>query len=284
MNDLKTLIEEQFQKDNFIIQENTQNNSQEKYAVIYCSSNGVYREDSIECFRKTILEIDNYEWYMTRIPYAQKHIFIRDVSKRFYQYGINDKGLENLEKIAEMIKQETQGYKTITIGSSSGGMAAIVLGKILNAEFTISFSPMLKTFKEDMPPEEIAQKTELKEVFDVVEYAKSNIPIFFIYPNGSEWDIYNSSLVADFENVYFLPIKSNVHGVPLNKRLLKEILKADKFNLKNMCKYNIQESVSEYHFALENWGVKMYILRIWDYIKKYPLFFLRKDFYTLVIK
>lgn len=289
---LQELIKEQFHKDNIITRINEANNTictntngvNEKWAAVYCSSNGVYREDTVDCFEKTILEVDNYEWYMNRIPYAEKHIFIRDISKRFYQFGINDNGLDNIEKIAEKIRKETEGYKIITIGSSSGGMAAIVLGKILKAEFTIAFSPILRPYKSDEAEEVIKQKFELKEYFDAVEYANSDIPIFFIYPNGSEWDIYNSSLVKDFKNVKFLPIKSNIHGVPINKRVLRKILESKPNKLKNIIKYRINEEISEYKFALKNWGIGFYLLRVYDFIKKYPLFFLKKDFYTLVLR
>ncbi|MGN0015382.1 MAG: hypothetical protein ACI37T_08200 [Candidatus Gastranaerophilaceae bacterium] len=290
---IKELIQEQFHKDNFIIRTNSvlsqknENNTNdvkdEKWAVIYCSSNGVYREDTVDCFKKTILENDNYEWYMNRIPYAEKHIFIRDVSKRFYQFGINDNGLDSIEKVAEKLQQETEGYKIITIGSSSGGMAAIVLGKILKAEFTIAFSPLLRPYKPDEAKKIVEQKIATKEYFDAVEYANSDIPIFYIYPNGSEWDIYNSSLVSDFQNVYFLPIKSDVHGVPINKRVLRKILESKMEKLKSIIKYKTNEDISEYKFALKNWGFGFYLFRVYDFIKKYPLFFLKKDFYTLVL-
>ena len=141
---------------------------------------------------------------------------------------------------------------------------------------------MLKTYKEDT--ENIEQKLEAKEVFDATNYAKSAVPVFFVYPNGSEWDIYNSSLVKDFENVHFLPIKSDVHGVPINKRLIKKLLNSDKNKLMKIFKYKTDDVVSEYRFALENWGIQTYLLRIFDYIKKYPLFFIRKDFYEIMLK
>lgn len=291
---LQELIQEQFHKDNFIIrtnsvssqkdEDNTNSAKDEKWAVIYCSSNGVYREDTVECFKKAILEIDNYEWYMNRIPYAEKHIFIRDVSKRFYQFGINDNSLDSIEKVAEKLQQETEGYKIITIGSSSGGMAAIVFGKMLKAEFTIAFSPLLRPYKPDEAKEIVEQKIAAKEYFDAVEYANSDIPIFYIYPNGSEWDIYNSSLVTNFQNVYFLPIKSCIHGVPMNKRVLRKIIESKPNKLKNIIKYRTNDEISEYKFALKNWGFGFYLLRVYDFIKKYPLFFLKKDFYTLILR
>lgn len=281
--ELKELIEIQFCKDNFKIV--TSNNSAwnyPKYAVVYCSSNGVFREDTAECFRKSIIEKDNFEWYMNRFSYAEKHIFIRDVSKRFYQFGINNKELNSIEKIAEKIKKETQDYKIITIGSSSGGTAAIILGKLLNADFAMVFSPILKSSPNKTDLNNNVKKNE--EYIDKIEYAKSNIPVFWAFPSESECDIYNAAFVSEFDNIHFLPIISNVHGVPLNKRILKKLLSLDKEELIKIFKYKSTEKVSEYRFTLENWGFKMYLLRIFDFIKKYPLFFLRKDFYKIVIK
>ena len=279
MTKFEELIAEQFHKDNFLIQTDNDKDG-EKYAVIYCSSNGIYRNDTVEEFTKTILQRDSYEWYMTRIPYAQKHIFIRDVSKRIYQYGINDNGLDTIEKIAEMIKKETEGYKIITMGSSSGGYMSVVLGKLLNADYTIAFSPILKTFKPGIENKTITDDLR----FDHLSYADSDVPVFYIYPNGSEWDIYNSDLMKGFKNIHFLPIKSSVHGVPLNKRMLKKLLEKDKETLKKICRYKTTEVITEFQLAKELGGFGFYLLRIFDYIKKYPLFFLRKDFYSLVIK
>ncbi|MCR5261670.1 MAG: hypothetical protein K6C94_07515 [Candidatus Gastranaerophilales bacterium] len=283
MAELQELIKEQFHKDNYIIRTENRNNA-EKYAVVYCSSNGVYKTDTVEDFTKSILKIDNYEWYMTRVPYAEKHIFIRDITKRFYKFGINDKELNSIEKVTEMLKKETEGYKVITIGSSAGGSAAIIFGKLLNADFTIAFSPMLKNYNSVLSQEILDANETTKEFFNDVDYAKSDIPIFYIYPNGSEWDIYNSELLKDFENVRFLPVLSDFHGVPINKRILKKLLSCDKETLKNVIKYKTTDSVNEFRFAREIGGLGFYMFRVWDYIKKYPIFFLKKDFYTKVLR
>ncbi|MBQ2644519.1 hypothetical protein IJG14_02980, partial [bacterium] len=161
-----------------------------------------------------------------------------------------------------------------------GGMAAIVLGKMLNVDYTIAFSPMLRNYKESVSKQEINEKLQTKEFIEFVSFANSDIPIFYVFPSGSEWDIYNSNLVKDFKNVYFLPIKSSVHGVPINKRVLSKFLSCNKEDLKKYCKYKNTDIISEYKFVKDNWGIKFYFLRIWDYIKKYPFFIFRKDFYN----
>jgi len=283
MAELQELIAEQFHKDNYIIRTDSAKEG-EKYAVVYCSSNGVYRNDTVEDFTKSILQIDNFEWYMTRIPYAEKHIFIRDITKKFYKFGINDKDLNSTEKVAEMLKRETEGYKVITIGSSAGASVAIILGKMLNADFTIAFSPLLKNYNSVLTEEILEENKTTKAFFNDVDYADSDIPIFYIYPNGSDWDIFNSKLLKDFQNVRFLPIQSDIHGVPLNKRILKKLLSCDKETLKNFINYKTTDSVNEFAFARKIGGFGFYLLRVWDYLKKYPLFFLKKDFYTKVLK
>lgn len=283
MTEFQDLINEQFHKDNYIIR--TENSKQaDKYAVVYCSSNGVYKNNTVEDFTKSILKIDNYEWYMTRIPYAEKHIFIRDITKRFYKFGINDKDLNSTEKVAEMLKRETEGYKVITIGSSAGASVAIILGKMLNADFTIAFSPLLKNYNSVLSEEILEENKTTKAFFNDVDYADSDIPIFYIYPNGSEWDIFNSELLKDFQNVRFLPIKSDIHGVPLNKRILKKLLSCDKETLKKLINYKTKDSVNEFAFARKIGGYGFYLLRVWDYVRKYPLFLFRKDFYTMVLR
>ena len=280
---LLELTQKYFDKNNFIIQTENINNG-EKWAVIYASSHNLYKPENEEGFIKDIVKKDNYEWFKTRIPFAEKHIFIRDISKRFYRFGISNK-INSLEEFAKFIKPELEGYKLITIGSSAGGTAAIELGNFLNAEYIYTFSPVLRPHGEDYPQEKIEEDLKNKKIFDITSLVKnSQIPIFYMYPSESQFDIFTANLIKDCQNIKFVPIKCPVHGIPVNKRLLKAIIKQSKEELEKIYSYKYNDSVNEFSFAKELGGWQMYFARLLDYAKKYPLFIFKKDFYNIVIK
>lgn len=278
---LYELIEKQRQEKNYIIQ--TEKNDG-KWAVIYASSHNIYSPANEEGFIKDIIEKDNYEWYKTRIPYASKHIFIRDVSRKFYRYGINNE-LTNLEKLAETLKPELNGYKLITIGSSAGATAALVLGNLLNAEFIFAFSPIIHSYDENYPKDKIENDLKENKIIDILPVIQnSTIPVFYMYPSKSDFDKYTVNLVKDCKNINFIPIECEIHGIPVNKRILKTIIKSEQQELEKLYKYKFDDSVNEFSFGWENWGLEMYLLRLSDFIKKYPLFIFKKEFYNIVIK
>jgi len=280
---LAELINEYFDKDNYIIQTDTVENK-EKLAVVYASSHNIYSPENEDGFIKCIVKKDNYEWFKTRIPFASKHIFIRDVSRRFYSFGINN-NLNNLEKIAEFLKPELEGYKIITIGSSAGGTAAIMLGNLLNAEYVFAFSPIIRSYREDYPKDKIEEDLKNNKIFDITSTVeKMQTPIFYMYPAQSDFDVYTVNLIKNCQNIRFLPIECSVHGIPVNKRILRAIIGLNKKELEKTYKYNFDDSVNEYTFAKENWGLKMYFARVFDYVRKYPLFIFKKEFYNIMFK
>lgn len=278
---LYELTEKQRREKNYFIQTEEKG---EKCAVIYASSHNIYSPQNEEGFLRDIVQKDKYEWFKTRIPCASKHIFIRDVSRKFYRYGINNE-LSSLEKLADRLKPELEGYKLITVGSSAGGTAAIVLGNLLNAEFIFAFSPIIRSYDENYPKDKIECDLKENKIIDILPVMKkSEIPIFYMYPSKSKFDIYTVNLAKECPNINFLPVESDVHGIPVNKRILKAIIAEKQDNLKQIYKYKYNDSVNEYSLAKTNWGFKMYLLRITDFIRKYPLFVFRKEFYNIVLK
>lgn len=278
---LYELIEKQRQEKNYIIQ--TEKNDG-KWAVIYASSSDIFFPVNEEGFLKDIVQKDKYEWFKTRIPYASKHIFIRDVARKFYRYGINNE-LSDLKKLADRLKPELEGYKVITVGSSAGGTAAIVLGNLLNAEFIFAFSPVIRSYDENYPKEKIENDLKENKIIDILPVIQnSDIPIYYMYPSKSDFDKYTVNLVKECQNIKFVPIECEIHGIPVNKRILKTIIKSEPQELEKIYKYKFDDSVNEFSFARDNWGLKMYLLRLSDFIKKYPLFIFKKEFYNIVIK
>ena len=78
---------------------------------------------------------------MAEIPVST--LYVRDVSQAWYHLGIDD-GDRSLEGAAEHIAKVLSGIgarRTVFIGNSMGGFAAILLGQKLKADRIIAFAP-----------------------------------------------------------------------------------------------------------------------------------------------
>lgn len=58
------------------------------YCAIFFSSAGIYYPNTEEALRKNILVEDRYEWWNAKIPFVSRYIFVRDIAKAFYMWGL----------------------------------------------------------------------------------------------------------------------------------------------------------------------------------------------------
>ena len=100
---VKTAYKEQR---NYLIQYDNRNPSE--YCAVYFSSHNIYYPNTEESFRKSIQEKNYFEWKTRCVPYAQKHIFIRDIQKQWYLCGINEK-ISSPEKVWDFLKKRDCG-------------------------------------------------------------------------------------------------------------------------------------------------------------------------------
>ena len=96
---------------NYRIEYSGKNPVGEKYCALYFSSNDIYYPNLPQVFTHQIVQKDKYEWFKTRITYASKHIYLRDIKKQWYLGGINAQ-LNTIEKLLDFLKIETEGYST----------------------------------------------------------------------------------------------------------------------------------------------------------------------------
>lgn len=204
------------ERDNYKIEYNDDETCDNKLCVIYFSSNGIYPQNTISEFEKSIIIGDNYEWFKTRIDNAKKHIFLRDIFKCWYANGINYK-YNNIDEVVKFLKKETRDFKTICIGSSAGGYMASLVGALLKSEYVIAFSPQFSI--RNLIVKSDANYIELKEIIH-----KSEITIFYFCPfyNLADQDQYK--IIKDEDNVKTFIFESNVHGVPITRIQLNSVI------------------------------------------------------------
>lgn len=248
---LDELIQQEFAQPNYLIQTNKPTTN-ETYTVIYFSSCGLYESSNPDNFIKEIINKNRFEYYGTRIKKASKHIFLRDISKQHYLNGINNE-INSSDKLLEFLKRETEGSKIITIGASSGGFAAVLFGILLNAEYIFSFSgqySLIPIYNK------IHKYADLSEIIQ-----SSNIPIFYMFPAQYDDDIEQFDLIKHFNNIYVLPIKSSIHGVPVIKDTLRSLINSDLKTLKKLYNYK-DKNISESALLLKHFGICKVISKI----------------------
>ncbi len=217
----KEAVEQEYSKQNYKIIY-TENNLEEKYAVIYFTGNGIYAFPTFECLEENILKKDRYEWEKRLFKKAQKHILLRDLHKAWYIKGINSE-INDVDKVIEFLKKETEGYKVITIGSSAGGYMAMLAGSVLEAEYVIAFVGQFILKDRRARLEAVRSKDNQRIFGDLMSLAKykditpiikeKNIPIFYFTAALSKKDAQDIAIAKTLDNIYIFPFKSAVHGI-----------------------------------------------------------------------
>ncbi|NLP27455.1 MAG: hypothetical protein GX370_01535 [Clostridia bacterium] len=249
------LLKEYYKKDNFKIE---YSNKDSNVCAIYFSSNGLYPENTEEAFRREVVNKDKYEWYKTRIEYAGKHIFLRDIQKHWYLDGIND-NYSSIEKLLDFLKKETEGYEIITMGNSSGGYMAVLMGIILNAKLIFNFSGQFSleyhTEKDksyfNQYLYENKDNYDKNKYYNLVELVESSsIPIVYFYPAMVEEDLYQRDCVKNCKNLLFFKFASSVHGRTAIEFNIKKILNKSLEELKELEKLYDGQAISRISFSI----------------------------------
>lgn len=202
----------------------------DKYCIIYFTSNDLYYPNNEIAFRQRVVVKNHFEWYKTRINYGYKHIFVRDVQKQFYLSGINSK-INNSQKFFSFLKDETKGFRIITIGCSAGGFAAVTYGQKLNAERIYSFNggfeigSKLHTSTETINPLIFRNRSNKKfdNWLNTINFITNPSAIYYFQSIKSEWDQNQYAHVKDLpiNRIQFI---NSRHGIPFLKTNLPYVI------------------------------------------------------------
>lgn len=260
-------------QDNYLIKYS--DDVSKEYCIIYFSSNNIYTDNTEEDFRRQIIKKNRFEWYGNQIKSGYKHIFIRDIQKQWYLKGINN-NINSVDKLLEFLKQETVGFKIITIGSSAGGFAAVYFGQQLNAFKTYTFNgqfeiqSLLETSSEHINPIVFREKNNpsVNQYFSLIPHINRPASIYYFCSKNSYWD------APQFAHIKSIPIqlllfKTSHHGIPFLKSSLKYIINMNKEELDRLVN---EKAYFPFLFSLKLEGILAYInlfIIVWDkYIRK----------------
>ncbi|MBJ7879172.1 hypothetical protein [Gelidibacter salicanalis] len=227
---------------------------------IYFTSNGLYYPNTEENFKETI-ESDKYEWKGNLVKDARKHILLRDVYKQWYVKGINSR-INTIENVVDFLLNETRGYKTITLGSSSGGYMAMLVGRKLkslkiysfNGQFNIEDQLIgLNNRNKNPLLVKLENNSSFSNYYNIVPYLKNGTaPIFYFSSTHSQWDTEQGEIAKDINDLYPLFIKSDIHGIAFYKQNLIKVLSASKKELVSWSRY---KAYSQFSFSLKVVGL-----------------------------
>src|SRR5690606_23460869 len=127
--------------------------------------------------------------------------------------------------------EETKGYKVVTIGSSAGGFAAVLLGSMLSAIRIYSFngqfmlSDLLTSSSELINPTVFRRRNqpEFNQYYSLRRYITNADRIFYFVSQKSEWDYRQFEHVASLNiNTFFF--NTSHHGIPFIKDALPVVI------------------------------------------------------------
>jgi hypothetical protein len=236
------LVKSSLNEPNYLI-EYSKDNLDKKYCIVYFSSHNIYYPNTEHNFKKNILVNNKFEWFGLRIKKGYKHIFIRDIQKQWYLKGINNQ-INSIEKIKIFLENEIKGYKTIMIGSSAGGYAAVLFGSLLNSEYIYSFNgqfkvdDLLESSSELIDPIIFREKDNLliNKYFSIKKFINNPNKIFYFHSNKSNWDLRNKNHISDTA-INIIEFRTSVHGIPFVKSALGYVINA---NLKKLISWNMK--------------------------------------------
>lgn len=212
---------------NYLIEYDDKNSNSGLCAIYFCSHD-IYYPNNEEQFRKRIVEKNFFEWYRLRVPNAHKHIFVRDIFKQWYFMGINAQ-INTPEKLLLFFQNETKGYKTICVGSSAGGYAAILYGCQLKSEKVYAFcsrfefSNRIKESNEAKDPL-LFRKQVGKKYLDLKTSVDFNsADVYYFQSINSKLDKSQGNHIKDIKAIHKIRFRTSHHGVPFLKVAIPKV-------------------------------------------------------------
>ena len=141
-------------------------------------------------------------------------LFIRDISDAWYNKGL--KYLTNdIDTTVIFLKKLTKDYTDIlTLGSSSGGYAALLFGSLLNVKKILAFSPQSIIPRGYPFNDKINLKGVDNKYFDLTYWINKKSDIQIFYSEEYKYDMEAAIRLKSFKNIQLKPFKfGNNHNI-----------------------------------------------------------------------
>ena len=242
---------------------------------VFFSSNGLYPEASKEEFQKTMIEKSRYEWKSMAKAFKYhknlgKIIYVRDIYKVFYIYGIS-KRLDSIDKVIEELRHLTNGYEVTTVGISSGGYLSVICAAALQAKRAFCISGQFN-IEWHLQPENLAYcmvSEERKKYIDILNLVRQNrnVPVYYLCPVGCEHDYENYQAVKEEENVKCFLFPDKKHAATVYPFNFPDLLFLSNERLNKLCLHYEGKLINKNEFYIRTVSLRG-ILTLISYIWK----------------
>ena len=198
---------------------------------------------------------------ITKTRFFQKKqydtIFIRDIKRAWYLYGINET-CNSIEKVLELLKEKCKGRKIIVVGGSAGGFAAIYFGLLLKAERIIVFDPQVDlplwfSFYEGTNTYAYLPNDFNERIPNIFEIIKShNSKIYYFFASQSKIDLCQYNTIKEFKNFICFPTNSNEHARTIMAENMLDLIFFSEHKLNKLSKNTPKNGYSRIGFLFKS--------------------------------
>ena len=267
---------------NYVVKYTSANANSKKLAVVYFSDNGLYDIAENDFYQKVVAE-NRFEWENFIVKNADKHIFVRDVFLKAYFYGINQQ-TDDIVKLAEMLKSLLDGYdEVVMIGACAGGYAAALIGSWLKVSRILSFSGQFNPpelgkpndlsgefgvldMEEMVDGKELKRRNQYRSIAEIVR--EGNVPLYYFVGSNSPVDTQDCKIAMSLPNVRVFRFDNAVHGIPLDKKCLNDILNMNGEELERLYSQFRGRVFGHNEFGFGASGLKYLWTMLSNFIKK----------------
>lgn len=258
MNRFDKILDLCYCNDNYLIKNY---NSKSNICYVFFSSLSLYPSRD-EFALKEVCDNNRYEWDKIAsndkiIKNSSRIIFLRDLHKVFYQKGINAE-LNSIEKMADFINDNTEGFDVYLIGSSAGGYAALLFSSLIkNVKRVYSFGGILNLALHSSYYESTFFGDFDKKYSNISSMISKSALIYHFYGSQSQYDLNEIAEIdkKSFNNIVFIPLKSKKHAPrPSGRDLVKILTCSDNHLIKISNKIKTKKEITYNYFSYINIG------------------------------
>lgn len=263
MSDIESTLKELYQKDNFRIIDtpHVQGENTPKRAVIYFSTNDIFKEGDWNDLNLKIIQKDRYEYHRNLLKNADRHIFVRDLLHLWYLKGINAR-INSIPRLADFLKEQTKGYEVTTIGLSVGGFIAMLMGSLLKAHMVICFSGIFDCWAYTRkcipkhPSLPFLEKHPYRQTEEIIR--RSNVPIYFFAATQCLNDAEDLAKAEASPNIRVFRMNNATHHMPIDICCLTNILNLEKEEFEQLYKKMKGKDISKAKIGRYFFGLSYY--------------------------
>lgn len=262
MKNAHELLKEYYLADNYEIVDFGDNHKGLCY--VFFSSNGLYdNRNNIESI-KTMFNTKRYEWKFLSsnkkiIKKASKLIYLRDIYKAFYIYGLN-RHMDSIDQIVSFLNEETKGMRVVLAGSSAGAYMALLVGHMLPSTYrVISLGGVIDLEGWRNFSDYLSKNLDNSKYKNIKDFLQGDYWIINFYGKRNKLDCDNASLLTQMANddkLINIGFDVDEHAPRPSGDDLIKLLTCNDSHLKKLKFKNDQRCIlNSFQFSLINIGV-----------------------------